>query len=201
FQPPSADDTPRSLFTHHALEHTVLYCHTRAHRHVRRFVTDPREILIYADGSCPDQSDAAASAKLTAGCAFVFKPPPYPRTSCQFRLENKGPTGEEHPQTKNRAELRAVLGTLGYRQWHGEGWHKIVIATDSEYVVLGATKRIDDWAQGGWKTEADNPVENVDLWKMLLAEINYFASNGVEVAFWRIPRSLNMAIGPAEEAA
>ncbi|KAF2494416.1 hypothetical protein BU16DRAFT_527542 [Lophium mytilinum] len=199
FRPSAEADTPITLFTHHASEHTIRYCHPGAHRLVRRFVTDPREILIYTSGSCFDQRDATESPKLIAGCAFVYKPPPYPKTSCQFRLENRGPT-EVHPLTKRRAELRAALGALAFRKWSGEGWLKVVIATDSNYVVFGATEKIEDWAEEGWKTEADSPVEDVDLWKMLLAEINTLAGNGVEVAFWRIPRELNLADSPAKEA-
>lgn len=67
----------------------------------------------------------------------------------------------------------------------------MVIATDSEYVFLGITMRIQTWAARGWRTSAGQAVKNQDLWKRLLERINYFAKYGLEVVFWKIPREQN----------
>jgi ribonuclease HI len=94
--------------------------------------------LIYTDGACLNNGQANPAA----GWGFVFRTPQASRPDVgrvQGRLGDHGPSGESHPQTSNRAELRAVIAALQYRVWYGEGWKKLVIATDSEYVVKGAT--------------------------------------------------------------
>ena len=178
--------TPLDLFTHLASEHTPTRCHDTAHRFVRR--TNDREMLIYVDGSCLDQNSSEHIDNRRAGCAWVYKPE---AISESHRLELKGPTGEEQPQTSNRAELRAALGALTYRRWFGEGWERVVIATGSEYVALGITQRIETWAARGWRTGSRSADKNKDLWKALRDKINELGENGTEVVFWRIPREQN----------
>ncbi|KAK5128594.1 hypothetical protein LTR08_004057 [Meristemomyces frigidus] len=192
FEPPSPTSTPHDLFTHTAYEDDRYdLCHETAHRFVRR--TDDRERLVYLDGSCLDQTDRANVSTRRAGCAFVFKPEPYsPQEGIVgFRLEAEGPTGRAYPQTSNRAELRAAIAVLQYLPWNEEGCDTLVLATDSEYVVLGITQRIAVWMERGWTTSARTAVKNRDLWECLLAEVNKFASRGMEVVFWRIPREWN----------
>ncbi|KAK0730255.1 hypothetical protein B0H67DRAFT_452205, partial [Lasiosphaeris hirsuta] len=48
--------------------------------------------------------------------------------------------------TNNHAELRAAIAALEFRCWWGEGWERIVIATDSKYVADGATAWLLSWA-------------------------------------------------------
>jgi ribonuclease HI len=74
-------------------------------RFVRRSAPT-EEMLIYTDGACLNNGQADPKA----GCAFVFVPKtpgvgnPVTYGEYSFRLENRGPTGEEAPQTSNRAE-------------------------------------------------------------------------------------------------
>jgi ribonuclease HI len=141
-----------------------------------------------------------------AGCAFVFHPPRTPSSEVapavdgtfSFRLENHGPTGAVQPQTSSRAELRAVIGALQFRVWVGEGWKRIIVATDSEYVVNGATEWVRGWERKDWVTVKKEPVKNRDLWELLLKEVRKHAGRGLAVLFWRIPRELNRE---ADEAA
>lgn len=105
FTPPTPSVTPTQLFTHQAAEHPIgQRCHSEALRFMRR--GNPSQFLIYVSGSCVDNGGPNAHA----GCAFIFKPAPDPTKdkSCAFRLELQGPTGDVHPQTTHRAELRAV---------------------------------------------------------------------------------------------
>jgi ribonuclease HI len=44
---------------------------------------------------------------------------------------------------------------------------KIIVKTDSKYVLQGATEWLAGWKQRGWKTAAKKPVLNVDLWQRL----------------------------------
>lgn len=112
-----------------------------------------------------------------------------------LRLEQQGPRGDVVRHTSNRAKLRAVIAALDFRPWYSEGWEKIVIVTDLEYVALGATKWISGWAKRRWKTasrkrkggQARRKVCNRDLWEELQTRIEMLRANGAEVAFWLIP--------------
>lgn len=118
------------------------------------------------------------------------------------RLENRGPWGDQGSQTSNRAELRAVLAALAFRFWRGEGFKTVVIATDSSYVVDGATEWARGWVKNGWKTSGGEPVKNKDLWEMLLGECERAQKNELAIQFWKIPREWNaLADGGAKKAA
>ena len=168
---------------------------------VQRFIcrNKPSQVLIYTDGACLDNGNANAKA----GWAFVFRPSSRGVSEeVSAPLEKRGPTGEEHQQTSNRAELRAVIGALRFRVWSGEGFREIVIATDSEYVVNGVTEWVRGWLRRGWRTSAGASVKNRDLWRALLGEIERWSDQGVDVKFWHIGRNLNIeADRKAKEAA
>jgi ribonuclease HI len=78
--------------------------------------------------------------------------PPKTVGYANFHLEKEGPFGEPSLQTSNRAELRAVIAALRFRAWQGEGFKSLVIATDSEYVVEGATNWARGWLRNNWRT-------------------------------------------------
>ncbi|KAF2230897.1 ribonuclease H-like protein [Viridothelium virens] len=212
FPPPSAEDTPETLFAARIPRDATI----PAPRLTR--ISNPREFLIYTDGSCMrNGADDAAG-----GCAFVFRPETSistipPRTSsghdpramnlhtrgvCRFRLEAHGPNGEAAERTSNRAELRATIAALQFRFWTGEGFQRLIIATDSSYVVGGCTEWVRKWQQNGWNTAAGKPVRNRDLWEEIIKEMDSWSERGMEVQFWLIPRSLNsVADSLAKEAA
>lgn len=67
-------------------------------------------------------------------------------------------------------------------------WRSLVFATDSEYVAVNSTERIERWEATGWKLASykgrtPEPVKNQDLWKLLLKQIQCLQGNGVNVAF------------------
>lgn len=184
FHPPSTSDTPESLFPPGISN--------RAVPPVCRFIhpTNPRQFLIYTDGACLDNG----RVNPRAGCSFVFRPSTQQSQGLgytRFPLENRGPTGEVHPQTSNRAELRAVIAALRFRFWPGEGFNSLIIATDSEYVVEGMTSWVRGWLRRGWRTRTGTAVKNRDLWECLLGEIERWDDNGMQIKFWRIPRDWN----------
>ncbi|KZL69033.1 rnase h domain-containing protein [Colletotrichum incanum] len=156
-----------------------------------RFINchDTSECLIYTDGACFD--NGAASAR--GGCAFVFKPvcANDQSGSVAFKLEDRGPDGRIYRHTSNRAELRAVIAALRFRAWDGEGFRGIVIATDSTYVVNGATDWTRAWIKKGWRLTTGEPVKNRDLWEALLLDVEKLHDRGVKVRFWKIPRQYN----------
>ncbi|SCO24419.1 unnamed protein product [Fusarium fujikuroi] len=135
--------------------------------------------------------------------AFVFRPRQSNATTyVTGRLENKGPFGDDHSQTSNRAELRAIIGALSFRHWNGEGFTRLVFATDSEYVVKGATAWVSGWLRKGWKTSSGDRVKNRDLRKALLGELERWNVHGMRIQFWKIPREWNVEADQlAKEAA
>lgn len=75
--------------------------------------------------------------------------------------------GGEEETTNNRMELMAAIKGLQAIK----GPSKIVLTTDSKYVMQGITEWIINWKKRGWKTANKKPVKNVDLWQSLDAEI------------------------------
>lgn len=159
--------------------------------------------LIFTDGACLNngQEDPKAGWAIHHG----FSPAGKPQVDGR-RLEQRGPFDTlDQParvETSNRAELRAVLGALRLREWKIEGFKKLVLATDSSYVVDGATAWCRTWRGNGWRTQARQEVKNKDLWEMLLGEVEDYKAVGIDILFWHIPRELNtLADEGAKEAA
>ncbi|KAM5344080.1 hypothetical protein ACJ41O_012617 [Fusarium nematophilum] len=172
FIPPSAASTPGELFP--------IGLGIQAIPPVTRFIRrdNQEQFLIYADGACLGNGQANPKA----GWAFVFKPETTePAGIVSGRLEKQGPFGDEHAQTSNRAELRAILGALRFRHWPGEGCTTLVFATDSEYVVKGATEWTRGWVRNGWRTRTGAEVKNKDLWEMLLGEAERWDSYSLKI--------------------
>ncbi|KAL1890062.1 hypothetical protein Sste5346_008498 [Sporothrix stenoceras] len=154
--------------------------------------------IIYTDGACLNNGQANPRA----GWGFWYgMTADEHHLVCHGRLEKKGPFGDDALQTSNRAELRAVIAALRFRDWSLEGFKLVVIGTDSVYVVEGSTKWAKTWMEKNWRTKY-GPVKNKDLWEALLGEIEQYKNYGIEVMLWRIPRDWNMiADGVAKEAA
>lgn len=112
-------------------------------------------------------------------------------------LEQKGPCGDIHRHTSNRAKLRAVIAALDFRPWYGEGWQTVVIVTDLEYVVMCATKWLPAWVRRRWRLaprrdgrgrlRLGKKLANRDLWEELQSRVEDLRANGTEVAFWLVP--------------
>ena len=74
-------------------------------------------------------------------------------------------SGGEKLTTNNRMELTAAIKGLEALKRPC----KVVLSTDSRYVMDGLTKWIAGWQRNGWRTAAKQPVKNADLWQELLA--------------------------------
>jgi ribonuclease HI len=202
FQPP--DCRPEDLFVHDSAELAQYPRTSYSCDHMIRRSAPLDEILLYIDGPCLDQHISGDASQRKAGCAVIFKPEPMTGSvytlsrGWRFRLESVGPTGEKHPQTSQRAELRAAIAALATIKWADEGWLRVTIASDSAYLVQGITENIDKWRQRGWRNAAGKPVANKDLWEALLSQVNLHAHWGCQIRFWLIPRELN---GAADELA
>jgi ribonuclease HI len=71
--------------------------------------------------------------------------------------------GSEPETTNNRMELMAAIMAFETltRPCH------VKITTDSQYVKNGVTQWLAGWKKKGWKTAANKPVKNQDLWQRL----------------------------------
>ncbi|KAK1836783.1 ribonuclease H [Podospora conica] len=178
-------------------------------RFVNRF--NPHEILLAVDGSCLNNGRHASKAVApAAACAFLFKAVPSPRLdtpptpvafpflgagaggeekealgAVAFRLEREGPGGEAVEHTSNRAKLRAVIAALQFRPWDAEGWRGVVVLTDLEYIVKGATGWVGRWVGRGWRKGGGRTrYANRDLWEALQERVEELRFRGCEVSFW-----------------
>ncbi|KAK0710175.1 hypothetical protein B0T26DRAFT_724270 [Lasiosphaeria miniovina] len=160
-----------------------------------RFVCqiDPSMALAYADGACSNNGQPEPRG----GWAVILAPPANGGV-LSGRLEDS----QDKAATSNRAELRAAVAALRLRNWEGLGLKCIVIATDSTYIVNGATKWAKTWVTNGWKTRAGADAKNKDLWELLLSEVGKCKANGLRVDLWSIGRELNSdADAAAKQAA
>ena len=69
--------------------------------------------------------------------------------------------------TNNRMELMAAIAGLQSLQEPCI----VQLTTDSQYVKQAITQWIQNWRRRGWLTASKDPVKNVDLWKLLDAEV------------------------------
>jgi len=71
--------------------------------------------------------------------------------------------GGERATTNNRMELTAVIEALAALKRPS----RVILHTDSQYVMKGITEWIRGWKAKGWKTASKEPVKNADLWRIL----------------------------------
>ncbi|OTA60425.1 ribonuclease H-like protein [Hypoxylon sp. EC38] len=143
---------------------------------------------MYTHGACSNEGSTDHVTR--GGYAFVWNESALGSHSAP--LEKKGADGKVHPHTSNRAGLRAVIAALKFRVWWTEGWERIIITTDSEYVSKGATEGLRDWVGRNWHTPDGEQVTNRDLWTALSDILGSYADSGCEISFWIVPRKLNV---------
>lgn len=79
--------------------------------------------------------------------------------------------------------------------WDDENvpFFRVVVMTDSAYLVNGITDHVWKWEQNGWLNSKGRTVVNDDdLWKAIHAMIcMQHNNNGFEVCFWHVNRESN----------
>lgn len=88
--------------------------------------------------------------------------------------------GGQRDTTNNRMELGAVLAALrAIEQAQQQGFlnnvGSILIRTDSQYVIKGATEWLEGWKRKGWRGSNKKPIKNQDLWVSLDVALNGFS--------------------------
>ena len=78
--------------------------------------------------------------------------------------------GGEVFTTNNKMELMAVImGLEALKQPC-----RVVITTDSKYVLSGITEWMPNWKKRNWKTSSKKPVLNAELWRRLDALVSQY---------------------------
>ena len=115
---------------------------------VRYYPSGMAEVVIYTDGACSGNPGRG-------GWGAVLR-----WNGTQRELH-----GGEPLTTNNRMELMAAIQALEALSRPS----RVIMHTDSKYVLDGITKWIAGWQRNGWRTSAKQPVKNDDLWRRLVA--------------------------------
>jgi ribonuclease HI len=137
-------------------------------------------ILIFADGATIN--NGLPNARASCGIVFV----PGSSRGISFPMPAR-----YDPATSNRAELVAAINALQVRAWIGEGFARIVVAMDSEYVVCGISEWVFAWTRRNWITSKGQSVANRDLLERLIRAVEKWEKLGVKVQFYLVRRALN----------
>ncbi len=77
-----------------------------------------------------------------------------------YNSHKKVLTGGEPMTTNNRMEMTAAVVALESLKRPC----KVIVTTDSQYLMKGVTQWMPNWKKRGWKTAQNAPVKNQDLW-------------------------------------
>ena len=123
---------------------------------------DKKLVRLYTDGACSGNPGPG-------GWAAILK----------FGPHQKEISGNMSHTTNNRMELFAVISGLGALKQSC----KVEVYSDSTYVVNAFNQNwIEGWLKRGWKTSDNKPVENQDLWRLLLITMRKH-----DVSFHKVP--------------
>ncbi len=106
----------------------------------------PQRVLAYTDGGCRDNPGGPG------GWAFLLVD-----TTTGQALER---AGGEAATTNNRMELLAAIQALEALRG---GSRRVVVRSDSRYLVDLCTNWLPGWKLRGWKRSSGEPVRNLDL--------------------------------------
>jgi ribonuclease HI len=110
------------------------------------------KITIYTDGGCSNNKKGLG----LGGWAYIILNEDQEPIECN---------GAENNTTNNRMELKSVIEGLKATPISSE----IDLYSDSAYVVnCFKDKWYTKWRKNGWINSAKKPVENKDLWEILL---------------------------------
>lgn len=109
-------------------------------------------VIVYCDGAC--SGNQFSQNRGGWGAILIFK-------------ENiKEISGGERNTTNQRMELTACIKALGLLK---SNKYPVKVFSDSAYLINCMTQKwYEKWEVNGWKNSKKQPVENSDLWKLVL---------------------------------
>ena len=121
------------------------------------------DIILYTDGSCINNG----SSNAIGGWAYIII---YQNIKKEFYC-----SGFENNTTNNRMEMKAILnGLKKINSYPSNAYLKILVISDSQYCIKGASNRMYRWQEKGWqkncnKGKGKRDIKNIDLWKEMFA--------------------------------
>lgn len=78
--------------------------------------------------------------------------------------------------TNNQMELFGFIkaATEFFKRYKGNSKYEIQVYSDSQYLVNGVNKYLNNWKRNNWKNSSKQEVKNREMWEM----INYIVENG-----------------------
>lgn len=123
-----------------------------------------KEVTIYTDGACSGNPGPG-------GWAAILR----------YGEHKKEMSGFVPGTTNNRMEVFAAIEGLAALKQPCQ----VTLCSDSAYLVNAFEKGwIENWKVNGWKNASKQPVENQDLWTILLMTIK---KHGHDVKFVKVP--------------
>lgn len=120
-------------------------------------MSSERDVYIYTDGSSLNAKNFGMQYEWWGGCGAVLL----------YKDKEKCISEPVYNGTNQCTEVYAVV--LGLRALKRPC--KVMVVTDSMYVINGATKWINGWISRGWVTTGGEPVKNKHEWQDLLQEL------------------------------
>jgi len=146
---------------------------------------DGHNFVIAIDGACRGNGTANSRASFGVfwgeGAAFNFS----------------GLLPQDFSQTNQVAEVYAAIQALQEAQTRLELREgcvcKVLILTDSSYLVKGISEWIWKWKANGYRTSRNQPVVNGNLFAQLDKLVDVFERQDIPVWFWHVRREFNQA--------
>ncbi|HEY0907826.1 MAG TPA: ribonuclease HI [Candidatus Paceibacterota bacterium] len=91
--------------------------------------------------------------------------------------------GREDHTTNNRMELLAAISALDSVVSQKISGKKILVQSDSKYVIQGITSWVSGWKRNGWITAGKKEVGNRDLWEALSGAVASVGAAGNAVSW------------------
>lgn len=129
------------------------------------------DIEIYTDGACRGNGQVT-NAPAGIGCVLLIpdRQPIFFKEKLRFEQN-----------TNNKAEICAVIRALellfkNYSPFDKSEFakDKLIIYSDSAYLINGITNWINGWRANGWINSKKEPVKNRELWENLDRKIKFF---------------------------
>jgi ribonuclease HI len=146
---------------------------------------EKRSLVISIDGAARGNSNTDPNSRASYGVYFG-KASPHNRCGCL----------KSHlPQTSSRAEIEAAIQAvemIAQLDLRGERTTKVVIKTDSDYLLRSMTEWMYTWINTGGIASSGQKVKH---WQDLLAlherilEVEHMKR--IRVQFWWVPRAYN----------
>jgi len=132
-------------------------------------VTQENAVIIYTDGACSGNPGPGGW-----GSIIILR---------DQRVVELGAGARS--TTNNRMELQAAISSLEKVKILDPHSEKIILLTDSVYVIHGIQKWIHGWRRNGWKNAEGTEVLNKDLWFQFFELAHGFFKGKMEYRYVR----------------